>query len=264
MDSFQGFMETQNGLPSMHCPSLLLNMLLNFWSIMPILLPGRVPGYRNTDLKLLPSSVCKRGIWKVYKESAESASLVHLVAYTTFCHLWRSLLPSIILMKPMSDLCWTCLSDTEKSSTIKAAQDHLTLVQLERSFYKTTCDTCRQQIYDHFTINDTFEPPPINSDILPNSNDISAHYSFDYAQQVHFPSNPLQPGPIFFLTPCKCSLFGVNCEAIPRQVNFLTDEAADCGKGANVVISQLHYFFLPSWSWRERRVSPLRQLLWAK
>ena len=33
------------------------------------------------------------------------------------------------------------------------------------------------------------------------------------------------------------------CEALPRQVNFLTDEAGDCGKGANVVISQLHYFF---------------------
>ena len=69
------------------------------------------------------------------------------------------------------------------------------------------------------------------------------HYSFDYAQQIHYPSNPLQPGPIFFLTPRKCNLFGVNCEAIPRQVNFLTDEARDCGKGANVVISQLHYFF---------------------
>ena len=64
-----------------------------------------------------------------------------------------------------------------------------------------------------------------------------------HPQQVHYPFNLLQPGPIFFLTPRKCSLFGVNCEAIPRQVNFLTDEAADCGKGANAVISQLHYFF---------------------
>ena len=53
----------------------------------------------------------------------------------------------------------------------------------------------------------------------------------------------MQPGPIFFLTPRKCSIFGVNCESIPRQVNFLTDEATDCGKGANAVISQLHYFF---------------------
>ena len=37
-------------------------------------------------------------------------------------------------------------------------------------------------------------------------------------------------------------MFGVNCEALPRQVNFLTDEAGECGKGANNVVSRLHYF----------------------
>ena len=36
----------------------------------------------------------------------------------------------------------------------------------------------------------------------------------------------------------------MTCEAISRQVNFLGDEAGDCGgKGSNTVISQLHYFF---------------------
>ena len=87
-----------------------------------------------------------------------------------------------------------------------------------------------------------FTPPPPLSCIPCNLKDIKVHYSFDYAQQVH--SDPLQPGPIHFLTPRKCSVFGVNCEALPRQVNFLTDDAAgDCGKGANAVVSQLHYFF---------------------
>ena len=60
---------------------------------------------------------------------------------------------------------------------------------------------------------------------------------------MHFPSGPLQPGPIYFLTPRKCTVFGVNYEAVPRQINFLTDEAGDCGKGANAVVSRLHYFF---------------------
>ena len=31
------------------------------------------------------------------------------------------------------------------------------------------------------------------------------------------PSNPLQPGPINFLTLQKCAIFGVCCEAVPRQ-----------------------------------------------
>ena len=78
---------------------------------------------------------------------------------------------------------------------------------------------------------------------MPASNNITAHYSFDFAQQVHYPSNPLQPGPIYFLTPRKAAIFGVCCEAIPRQVNFIIDEASDTGKGANTVVSMLDYFF---------------------
>ena len=35
-------------------------------------------------------------------------------------------------------------------------------------------------------------------------------------------------------------MFGVNCEALPRQVNFITDEEGECGKGANV--SRLHFY----------------------
>ena len=60
---------------------------------------------------------------------------------------------------------------------------------------------------------------------------------------MHYPSNPQQPGPIYFLTPRKCSIFGVCSEAVPRQVNFLIDESVDVGKGANAVVSMLHYFF---------------------
>ena len=45
------------------------------------------------------------------------------------------------------------------------------------------------------------------------------HYSFDFAQQVHFPSGPLPPGPIYFKCPRRCGLLGIACEAFPRQVN---------------------------------------------
>ena len=100
-----------------------------------------------------------------------------------------------------------------------------------------------------------FHHPQPQSKIPANSNDIRAHYSFDYAQQVHFPSNPLQPGPIFLLTPRKCSIFGVNCEALPRQINFLTDEAGDCGKGANTVTSEIHFFLLSIMALTRKRSS---------
>ena len=57
------------------------------------------------------------------------------------------------------------------------------------------------------------------------------------------PNDPLQPGPMYFLTPMKCAIFGVCCEALPRQVNYLIDEAVDTGKGANSIISMFHHFF---------------------
>ena len=69
------------------------------------------------------------------------------------------------------------------------------------------------------------------------------HYSFDFAQQVHFPTNPLQPGPVYFKSTRKCGIFGIMCEGVKEQLNFLIDESVDTGKGANAVISMLHFFF---------------------
>ena len=67
-------------------------------------------------------------------------------------------------------------------------------------------------------------------------------YSYFKFKQNHYPSSPMQPGPIYFLTPRKCGIFDVCCAAIPQQVNFLIDEAFDTGKGANAVISMVHYY----------------------
>ena len=64
-----------------------------------------------------------------------------------------------------------------------------------------------------------FSPPPPSSRCEPCSFPSVVHYSFDMAQQVHYPSDPLQPGPI------------------------LIDEASDTGKGANTIVSMLHHFF---------------------
>ena len=48
---------------------------------------------------------------------------------------------------------------------------------------------------------------------------------------------------MYFLISQKCSIFGVCCKAIPRQINYLLDEAVDTGTGANAVVSMLHHFF---------------------
>ena len=72
-----------------------------------ILLPGRIPGYKRDDIKLLPSSCTKRAVWLLYQESATSLTL-RSVAYTTFCKVWRNFMGGVVVCKPMTDLCETC------------------------------------------------------------------------------------------------------------------------------------------------------------
>ena len=123
---------------------------------------------------------------------------------------------SIILLKPMSaNANRTALlfygqqiSQKWRSQPPLRRQRNISdLFKIERSYYKTTCDKCRDCITAFFLSNRVFQPPPLSSKVHEYSHPIQAHYSFNYAQQVHFPSNPMQPGPIFFLTPRNCSIF---------------------------------------------------------
>ena len=63
------------------------------------------------------------------------------------------------------------------------------------------------------------------------------------AQQVHYPSDTLHPGLMYYFTPQNCALFGVCCKAIPWQINYFIDEAMDVGKRSNTIVSLLHHFF---------------------
>ena len=187
---------TPSNVTSLSSVEFFVLFLLNFSEQNGLLLPGRIPGYSRSDLKLLPSSVSKRAVWRVYATASNEAESIQSVSYPTFCRLWRSLLPSIIIMKPMTDLCWQCqqnssailrsanMSESDKSDTLRKAEEHLRIVQLERSTYTSSCEECRRSIHTHFMHNSEFVPPPLSCCIPPNTVDIKAYYSFDYAQQV--------------------------------------------------------------------------------
>ena len=76
-----------------------------------ILLPGRIPGYKRSDVQLLPSSTTKHLVWQQYCAALVS-STHQQVAYSTFCTIWRRVTPHILVTKPMSDLCWICQSNS--------------------------------------------------------------------------------------------------------------------------------------------------------
>ena len=164
-----------------------------------------------------------------------------------FRETWTKLLPFIVTAKPMTDLCWTCqqnnslvyrganISETAKSERLQKQEVHLHRAVCERSEYQSMVAaskaTCESNQLSSFSKN------------VPCSRQIVMHYSFDYAQQIHLPSNPLQPGPVYFMVPRKVGLFGVCCEGLPKQMNFCIDEAHLISKGSNAVISYLNYFF---------------------
>ena len=144
----------------------------------------------------------------------------------------------------MTDLCWQCqrnntlimrsanTPDASKDERIINQKNHLQRVNEEREMYREMVKVSKETIGD-----EELRPH------APCSTDVKAHYSFDYAQQVHFPSNPLQPGPMYFLTPRKCGIFGICSEGQPQQINYLIDEGMCINKGSNAVISYLDHFF---------------------
>ena len=158
-----------------------------------------------------------------------------------------------LLYSTDEDLCWQC-SEKEKSSTIKIAEEHLMIVQMERSYYTSSCEDSSWFVRSHYVTDNSFAPPQPASWISANPKSITsslliwlctASVPSDPLQPdpIYFPSDPLQPYLIFFLTTRKCSVFGVYYEAIPRQIDFITDESGETGKGANAVISRLRFFY---------------------
>ena len=229
--------------------------ILNFAEQHSIILPGRIPVFKRDDVKVLPSCETKSYVWRQYK--AASTEGQRIVRCSTFRKLWKQLLPYVVVCKPMSDLCWTCqqnnsrivrevnVPEDEKSEVLRLQEAHLEHARAERKHYNDLCQQSRQ-------VAQTLGLQHLQRSNAMSRN-VTYHYSFDFAQQVHFPSDPLQPGPIYFKTPRKCQIFGIHAEGVSKQVNYLIDESVSCGKGANVVISYLHHF-LENYSAGERHL----------
>ena len=74
-------------------------------------------------------------------------------------------------MQPMTDLCWQCqknstaivrssnCSEEEKSSTIKIAEEHLRIVQMERSYYTSSYEDSSRFVRSHYVTDNSFAPP---------------------------------------------------------------------------------------------------------
>jgi len=199
--------------------------MLNFGEEHAVYLPGRIPGHRDTNILLLPSFNTKYLVYKVYVQACVADDIGH-IGKSLFFQLWNELVPYIVVSKPMADLCWVCQERNQYAVHMREGDEEQALVQAniaveehmqhlrnafdEHNYYKRQCEKARE---DARRVIDGFEKR------LPCSFDGVAHYSWDYAQQTHYPLNPLQPGPIYFKTPRKCGIFGVCNDGINLQLS---------------------------------------------
>ncbi|KAL8617462.1 hypothetical protein ACOMHN_018943 [Nucella lapillus] len=123
-------------------------------------LPGRLPGFKREDIRLLPSAIPKSGIYRQYADHANQAGL-RVVGASTFRQLWLELCPYIVMAKPMTDLCWRCqrnngrifrgtfITDEEKNDLILEQQRHLSQVNGERQLYQQMTAEAKEVVQQH-------------------------------------------------------------------------------------------------------------------
>ena len=112
-----------------------------------------------------------------------------VVQLTSFRLLWYQLVPHVVIGKPKSDLCWVCqrnnshilravnIPEAMKSATLLRQDQHLREATTERIAYQAACAYSKTFAEEHgiSELGRSDNPPA------------SFHYSFDVAQQLHYP-----------------------------------------------------------------------------
>ncbi len=227
------------------------SFIINFSEIHGLPDPGRDVRKGKGRLRiLLPSVMNYVSIHQVYQTSIIDAGN-EAVGYRTFLRVWQDELSYIVFNNPKSDLCIQCEDFKKKLNQVAAildeekeakqakiyqnAIDHINHAKKERMYYRAYALLASK----NYRKIQSRESSPCKA----NSIDTMMHYSWDFAQQFHYPFEDQQVGPIYFKTPRRAQLFGDCGEGIPKQVNYLIDEADFLAKDANTVISLLDHFF---------------------
>lgn len=231
---------------SLECVRYVVTFIQNYAEQNAIYLPGRWATHFNMSVKLLPTSVTKKTVFRLYEKACMEKKM-RCVNIVTFWKLWKKLCPEIVVMKPKSDLCKFCqkhftsntrnlsLSEEDKLEIIELLKSHLGRFDRERKLYRDQITETKQALTSHLSKGQSLTPS------VPCSYENACHFTFDMAQLVSIPHNPLQPGPIYFLCPFKISIFGVMNDTTKVQWNYLIPESASVSKGSSFIVSMLDH-----------------------
>ena len=158
--------------PSLADNKKVVEFLQTYAEANAILLPGQIPGYKLTDVQLLPSNTIKRQVWQQHCTSVVSGTH-HQVAYFTFGKICRRVVPYIMVTKPMSDHCSICQSN---STAIMWSANQPEEQKLAVSPIQTPSlfpALCRTLLFQHGTTGALpLRPSPTRPHILPHSSQV--------------------------------------------------------------------------------------------
>ena len=205
--------------------------------------PAARSGRAETPPIYLPASQNYKIVHQRYvKASMEQDPARRIMEYRSFVDVWHKCMPQVKFMTPRTDVCSKCekfrqsikdaVSEQTKVSLTSAFSEHLSKAQGERGYYLDSCKRSGSELRSS-----------------PDQAPMYAHYTFDFAEQLHLPHHSRQEGPLYFKVCRKVQLFGICCDSNNYQVNYLVDESQTIGQngttshGANSVISMLHHYF---------------------
>ncbi len=239
--------------------ALVEQFIEHYAAIYGLPMPGTLR--RGSREILLPADCSYKSVWSQYQaaiaKTDQDGAASHVVQYDSFRQIWKSALAHITFQSGRSDLCDVCeeirdglryAEDHEFPEFMQRYRRHEDQVIAARTEYEQQIDASRhawQSLLESVraqTLANLSRHGRVQ-DQAPCRLDLSMHYSFDFAQQVHYPFSSQQRGSAYFLTPRRCQIFGVCAEAVPRQVFFLTDESETKGKGSTAVIAMIDAFF---------------------
>ena len=137
----------------------------NFAESNALLLPGRVPYYRDEEatLQLLPSHETRKTVYLEYREACENSDFP-IMGMSSFCEFWKEKLPHIVIAKRMSDLCWVCQEgntrliraraknfedvDNDYDKIVQKQKDHVVLAAEEQRYYRAQCESAKEHVQE--------------------------------------------------------------------------------------------------------------------
>ena len=173
------------------------NFLENYAEIHGLPSPGRNVNRITQSLTLLPAETSYKSVYRDFIAGLENDSTLKLLKYDAFRKLWHQLTPYIQIMSPRTDLCDTCQhfrnglqynarKEEEAKDLLKKYKEHLVKAKLERNYYNNNTKLAEQQrklVDEHFVTRGKADYCSV---------DATAHYSYDWAQNVHIPHSDQQ------------------------------------------------------------------------